>query len=183
MTLKAAANPPQCYPEDVLTSDSDAQIYWLAVHTKPRQEKALAWVLKHQDVGYYLPLVSQPQRNRKRLRFSLLPLFSGYLFLRASPQKKQLAWQTNRVLQIIRVTDQQLLQSQLLNIFHATSWAKVQPCEFALKGRKARVIEGPLAGVEGIIVQQKNTTRLVFQIEAIRQAIRVDIDFRHVQVL
>ncbi|MBA2881491.1 hypothetical protein HNR65_001818 [Desulfosalsimonas propionicica] len=50
---------------------------------KIRREKALAGYLADRGIGYFLPMVRRRQSSAKRERYSLLPLFSGYLFFKA----------------------------------------------------------------------------------------------------
>ena len=182
MTLKLVDNPVPCFPKD-LFGGSGVLPSWLVVRTKPRHEKALAWELNLYQIGYYLPLTLQPQNSHNRSRFSMMPLFPGYLFLRGTPLDRQTALQTGHILQTIQVVDQESLQTQLYWIFRAISVSSVQRCDFAMIGKRVRVIAGPLIGIEGIVIQTKNQSRLIVQVQMIQQAIQVQIACNQIQFL
>lgn len=184
MTLKTSDNPPPCNPENIFDLNLDSLSPWWVVRTKSRQEKALAWSLKKAGISYYLPLLSRPQKNRKRLRMSMAPLFSGYLFLRGTHMERYESLQTGRVAQVIPVEDQVSLRKELKRIYTVSAMEKrLELCDFVEKGQRARVIYGPFACVEGIVERKKNKTRLILTVEVIRQAVRVEIDIDQVQLI
>ncbi len=47
-------NPPAQFPEE--TDLATFQGLWWVAHTKPRQEKALAWDILRAEGSYYLPM-------------------------------------------------------------------------------------------------------------------------------
>ena len=184
MTLKISDNPPPCNPENIFDLDLDCLRPWWVVRTKSRQEKALAWSLKKAGISYYLPLVARPQKNRERLRISIVPLFAGYLFLQGTHMERYESLRTGRIAQVIPVEDQVSLRKELQGISMVTAMEKhLELCDFVKKGQKARVIYGPFAGVEGIVERGKNRTRLILTVQVIRQAVRVEIDIDQVQLI
>src|SRR5688572_4970753 len=60
------------------SSRHKARVY--AVHTKPRQEKALAERLDAAGVSCYLPLTTRLRSWEHRRRIVQEPLFAGYIF-------------------------------------------------------------------------------------------------------
>jgi transcription antitermination factor NusG len=50
-------------------------------------------------------------------------------------------------------------------------------------GRRVRVVRGPLAGLEGILLRRKDQFRLVLSIELIMRAVAVEVDSCDVQPL
>ena len=55
---------------------------WWCLHTKPRQEKAVARFLRTQNISYYLPQVVKVDRTPQGRKIrSVIPLFNSYLFL------------------------------------------------------------------------------------------------------
>jgi transcription antitermination factor NusG len=184
MTLKPSDNPPSCYPEGVFDLKiGDAGPWWVA-RTKSRQEKALAWDLKKSGVKYYLPFVPRQQRCRRRLRMSLVPLFPGYLFFRGTVLEWQRVLRTGRIAQVLEVKDQGILHKQLSDLSLVMA-AQERPelCDLVKKRRKARIVYGPFAGVEGIVEQLKNKVRLILCVDAINLAVRVEIDIDQVRFI
>src|SRR3954454_16477849 len=71
---------------------------WWCLHTKPRQEKAVARALRSEDISYYLPLVVKVDRTPQgRATRSVVPLFPGYLFLLADEMSRLTALRSNRI--------------------------------------------------------------------------------------
>ncbi len=180
MTSKLSEIPPACSTDDLFGLEEP----WWVVRTKSRQEKTLAWSLKKVGINYYLPLVGRPQKNKKRLRLSIIPLFPGYLFFRGTDQDRFETLKTGRVAQVIPVVDQTTLNDELQAIFSVTTIEKnLELCDFVKKGQKVKVINGPFAHTEGIIQGTKSKTRLILMVQAIRQAVRIEIDINQVQLL
>lgn len=181
MTLQAKHNPPACFPSELFRAPHPAEadkVWWVA-RTKSRQEKALAWDLVARKMEYFLPLVARPQNCRNRIRSAIVPLFAGYMFFRGNLTDRQIAMQTGRVAQILAVDDQRGLIAELDHIAQVASQEiALELCDFVKCGQKVRIIDGPFKGIEGIVKKQKNRTRLVLTVAAIRQAAAVEIDLR-----
>ncbi len=182
--MKTGDNPPTCFPEDLFgISVTDDRPWWVA-RTKSRQEKALAWSLKGMGLNYFLPLVNRPQKCRKRLRLSIVPLFCGYLFFKGDQQQRYEALKTGRIAQVLEVANQEKLIFELSRIHSAaTRQQNLELCDFVSKGKKMRIIDGPFQGLEGIVKQRKNKTRLILQVQIIRQAASVEIDINQAQAI
>src|SRR5262245_29318947 len=89
---------------------------WFVLHTKSRQEKALAADLAALGIDHYLPLVRIVRYyGRRKLRIEAT-LFPGYVFLHGEIESAYLADRTDRVAGIISVADQERLEADLANI-------------------------------------------------------------------
>jgi transcriptional antiterminator RfaH len=173
--LKESENPPIVWPEVESLRDF-AGLWWVA-HTKSRNEKALAQDLIRKDISYFLPMNWCVRRIRKRTVRSLLPLFSGYLFFCGQESERTELRRTNRVASIIEVKDQEGFVNELLQIEQALRvGAPLLPHKYIKAGQRYRIIAGPLAGLEGIVVRTKNSIRLVLQIDMLGQATSVEVD-------
>jgi transcription antitermination factor NusG len=180
--LKASENPPIIWPEDKSVVDFTEQ--WWVVHTKSRNEKALAHDLISREVSYFLPMSWKARKSSRRTVRSLLPLFNGYLFFCGSEEHRIQLLQTNRAAGLIPVVDQQQLIHELAQIEQALrAGAPLVPDNYIEKGRKCRVIAGPLMGLTGIVIEQKNATRLVLQVDMLGQAASVEIDVDLIEVV
>jgi len=184
MTIAAHENPPICFPETLFSApnqDESDKVWWIA-RTKSRQEKALAWDLAARKTEYFLPLVSKPQKSRGRMRASIVPLFNGYMFFKGSLLDRQNALQTGRVAQVLEVDDQQGLLSELSQIALAASEKiSLELCDFVKRGQRVRIIAGPFKGLEGVVNKQKNRTRLLLTVAAIKQAAAIEISLDQAQ--
>lgn len=193
--LKLSENPPINWPEEKSIRDF-AGLWWVA-HTKSRNEKALANDLVRRDISYFLPMSWKVQRRRGRTIRSLLPLFGGYLFFCGNENHRLEILQTNRVANLIEVKDQQKLLGELLQIEQALqAGTPIEPHRYIKAGQHCRVIAGPLADLNGIVidvpkrkkgasggpVKTKNVVRLVLQIDMLGQAASVEIDIDMIEI-
>ena len=175
MALRPEQNPDQLFPEDILKEISNDITWWVA-HTKSRSEKALAHFLSKKNIGYYLPLIKTIQPSRNRVRFSMLPLFPGYLFFRGGLDERYQALTSNKIAGIIKVTNPAKLVNELLGIHKVLeSGAKVYPYDYLAEGQRVRITSGPMRGVEGIINRKKSNYHLILRVETIAQAIALDL--------
>ncbi|MHC4708310.1 MAG: transcription termination/antitermination NusG family protein [Planctomycetota bacterium] len=180
--LKEEENPPITWPEEKSVTEFDG-VWWVA-HTKSRNEKALAQDLIRKDINYFLPMNWKVRRRAERTMRSLLPLFSGYLFFCGDEKQRVEVLKTNRVASLIEVKDQQRLCAELLQIERALrAGAPLLPHKYVQTGQHCRVIAGPLADLQGVIVQTKTVTRLVLQVDMLGQATGVEIDADMIEVL
>ena len=168
-------NPPVLWPQ--VESIRDFQGQWWVAHTKSRNEKALAHDLVARKVNYFLPMTLKVSRRSHRTIKSMLPLFTGYLFFCGHENERVELLKTNRVANLLEVTDQGELLRELVRIEQAVrAGVPLTPHKYIERGQWCRVIAGPLLGVEGIVVDQKGGTRLVLQVDMLGQAASVEID-------
>ena len=180
--LKVSENPPILWPNVESVRDFEGQ--WWVVHTRSRNEKALAHDLISKEISYFLPMSWKVRRKSRRTIRSLLPLFSGYLFFCGKENNRVELLKTNRVAHLIEVSDQQKLLDELVQIDQALrSGAPLTPHKYIKAGQRCRVIAEPLIGLEGVVVRTKNATRLVLQIDMLGQAASVEIDIDTIEVL
>lgn len=173
--LKLSENPPIIWPEEKSICDFSG-LWWVA-HTKSRNEKALAQDLICKDINYFLPMNWKVHLRKGRTIRSLLPLFSGYLFFCGEEKQRIELLRTNRVANLIEVKDQKRLLEELLQIERALrAGVPLARHKYLKAGQRCRVIAGPLADLEGIVVKTKTVTRLVLQIDMLGQATSVEID-------
>ncbi len=180
--LKASDNPPTMWPETESIADFVGE--WWVAHTKSRNEKALAHDLRRRDVSYVLPMSWKVRRKSRRTTRSLLPLFAGYLFCCGRENDRLELLRTDRVANVIEVTDQETFVKELLQIEQALrAGAPLIPHKYVKTGKKCRVTAGPLLGLEGVVVQTRGAMRLVLQVDMLGQAASVEIDLDIIETL
>lgn len=147
------------------------------LHTKARQEKAVARHLDAAGCTYDLPLVERVTLTRGRKHRSEVPLFSGYVFLKGEKQHAYDAVATKRVCNIIEVKDQKGLEDELNRIHEAIkSGLPIEEFPRIAVGTLCRVMKGPLQGVEGVVVEEARRTCLVLHVEILGRGAAVEIE-------
>ena len=172
---------PISFPEDVFDLHGDERIWWVA-HTKSRREKALTALLRREGIGYFLPLSEKHYRSNGRTRWSVVPLFSGYVFFRGARIERYTALQTGHIARVIEVNEQERLIRELRQIERVVLMgAVVEPFPFAKVGERVRITDGPFAGLEGVIEMRKGNGRLILSVDAINQAVALEIETDRVE--
>jgi transcriptional antiterminator RfaH len=173
--LKLSENPAMLHPP----VDSLMQIEgtWWVAHTKPRNEKALAWDLVDRGIAYFLPMIQKTTFSGGRKRRGLMPLFSSYLFICGDDPQRLAALATDRVCRIIEVADQATLISELHSLERALSeGAEFNLYPFAVVGQRCRVRKGPFEGIEGTVVSRDSVARLVLQVSLLGCGAVMEVD-------
>ena len=174
--LKASENPPILFP-DAGEIDQLTGTWWVA-HTKPRQQKALAWdILRTAAGGYFLPMYDAVRKSRGRTWKTTLPLFPGYVFLCCDEDQRAAALKTNRIANLIPVPDQAQLIRELDGIKRLLeSKAGIDPYPQLTRGKTCRIHRGPLAGLEGKIERRKGHLRFIVNVSILGQGAMIEID-------
>ncbi len=156
---------------------------WFAVWTRSRQEKAAAAMLRMLGVRYFLPLKSELRQWSDRKQTVCAPLFSGYLFVRINPTKdsRLQVLKTSGIAGFVgngagpsSIPDQQIEDIQTV-LTQKTEFTVIPILE---EGDHVRVVRGPLAGIEGRILQRNRTSHLLISIGMIHKSIAVKLS-RH----
>jgi transcriptional antiterminator RfaH len=159
-------------------------IRWFVAHTKARCEKKLAEEARELKIDVVLPCYKITRRYlRKTVDFEK-PLFPGYLFLRMLPSQRQRIYQSNKLANLLDVVDQQALESQLNAVMRALeSGLEVRLAPEIGVGKRVRILDGPLRGIEGVVEERDGASRVLLQIEFIAQAASVRLDADHLELV
>lgn len=151
---------------------------WCVAHTRPRQEKQLSDDLQTRGVFHYLPLASRTTRSKNtgRISRSLVPVFPGYLFYVRREDQWNEALRTHRIVSTLAVSDQTEFVGQLRQI-HRTLDTGVDFAHGNLfkVGQWARIVSGPLMGLEGIVRRRLSRVRLGLNVQMLGQSISVEV--------
>lgn len=152
-------------------------VWWVA-HTRPRCEKALACDLWVRDIPTYLPLRQKMTRSRRtgRRSWSLVPVFTGYLFFNGNDDERVQALTTNRIVTVLPVADQASLVRQLRDVQTVLSRSNDVECgPKVTAGDWVRVVSGPLAGVTGRVQRALTNLRLALNVDILAQSVLVEV--------
>jgi transcriptional antiterminator RfaH len=150
---------------------------WFVLHTRSRQEKAVADALRAVDVACFLPLNRKPRYYGRRKVVSDLPLFSGYVFMRGQREDAFSVDRADRVASIITVVDQTQLDSELRSLHLALSMgAQLDLYPFLVHGTRVEVRAGPFKGLQGVVDRRLKENRLILQVQSLGQAVSLEMD-------
>lgn len=168
---------PQLHPPGLMDEPLDSDRYWSVVHTLPRAEKALARMLVSTETGYFLPCTQSRSLIRGRIRTAYVPLFSGYLFVRADRDQTSFLPRHRQVASIQPVVDQARLHAELGQVRSLiASGAPLTAVDRLAPGMRVEIMQGPLRGIRGQILDTASGRRFVVSVDFIRRGVSVIVD-------
>jgi transcription antitermination factor NusG len=168
---------------DVMTREN-LNHSWYAVCTRHQHEKTAAKILEYKEFEVFLPVYKARRRWQDRVKEVSVPLFPGYLFVKAGREGCLPILTTPGVSSIISCGGQPstIPFSEIEGIRRIVqSTLRVEPHPFLRCGDRVRVKYGPIAGVEGILLRKKNVARLVISVEMLGKSAAVEVDATHVE--
>ena len=166
---------PDVFPESLFASPGGAP--WTVAHVRSRQEKVLARFLSPIGIPFYAPQREKRARRNGRNFVSYLPLFPGYVFLRAAAEERAQIWRSNVVVRMIDVPDQDLLETELAQIHRLQrSGARLAAVRALDPGEPVRVVDGPFEGYLGIVVRERGAERLLVSVSLLRKTVAVEFE-------
>lgn len=152
---------------------------WFAIHTRHQHEKVAAHTLACKGFEVFLPLYTAVRQWSDRAMEVSLPLFPGYLFLHAGPDRKLSVLATPGVHSLVAFAGVPAVipDGEIEAVRQAIATGmRVSPHPFLKSGDWVRVKCGPLEGMEGILVRAKNQFRLVLSVELVGKSVAVEVD-------
>ena len=150
---------------------------WCALHTRARHEKKVAGVCQGLHVPCYLPLRLHRTFSGGKVNTFRVPIFPGYVFAALAAGEVSELKRTNSIAQRIETRNQEGLLRDLGNVLRVErAQVELEASPILTEGQRVLVTRGPLAGVTGLVRRHKNRHRLQVVVEAIQQALLLDVD-------
>jgi transcriptional antiterminator NusG len=158
---------------------------WFAVYTRPRHEKKVAQQLSNKGIEVFLPLrivISNWKDRRKEVQF---PLFTGYVFVHMFLEDRLSVLRIPGVVQFVASEGKPvpIPESQIEAVRQlVNSGLKYDPYPYVKEGMRVTIRNGPLKGVEGIVVAKRKKHLLVLSVDLIQQSASLEIDINDTDV-
>lgn len=162
-----------------------ADLNWFALSVKNRHEKVVRQLLTNKGFETFLPLYTRRHQYARRAREFDLPLFPGYLFCKFDPTACLPIVTTPGVLRLVGFgrTPVPLDRVEIASIQKAIeARIPVVPYPYWHSGQKVRIRSGALAGVEGVVVGDRPTFRLVLSVTLLQRSVLLEIDASRVEM-
>ena len=159
---------------------------WIVVRSKPRSEKVAHNELVKKNIEAYLPLLKERRKWSDRKKWVEFPLFSSYLFARIDIKDSIFVLQTQGVNTIVKFGKQiAIVQNSVIKAIRLAMEGgyQLEPVEYFVEGNQVEVIAGPMKGVKGIVAKLKGQNRLIIKIDAIQQALSIQIESKFIRNL
>jgi transcription antitermination factor NusG len=153
---------------------------WFAVYTSPRHEKRVAQYFSLRGIDHYLPLYHPRRRWADGSIVTLdLPLFPGYIFVRIDRSERVRVLEVPGVLTVVGgpgCKPASLPEAEIEALRAGLHLRRAEPHPLLSVGQRARIRSGALAGMEGVVVRQKGSLRVVLTVNLIMQSVAVEVD-------
>jgi len=157
---------------------------WYAVYTRSRHEEKVYRGLERKSIAAFLPRIEVWSRRRDRHKKIQLPMFPGYLFVEFPALDNEARLQILTTFGVVRllgspgsgvpipIPDAKIADIQRL----ADSRIEMQHFQYPSVGEPARIIDGPLRGIEGIVLRTDYEKELfVVSVELLQRAVAITL--------
>lgn len=157
---------------------------WYAITVKHQHEQSVRSLLESKGLEAMAPTYRGCRRWSDRLKELDLPLFNGYVFCRFPYQERIQVLDTPGVVKVVsfggipaEIPDAEIAAIQQVTVagLPARPWPYLKP------GDRVRIERGPLRGVEGTLLREKDRLHLVVGVELLQRAMAVELEIDMVQ--
>jgi transcription antitermination factor NusG len=160
---------------------------WYAIRVQAKFEKIASAVLRQKGFEEFLPLYCAKRFWSDRVKQLDLPLFPGYLFCRLDLSERLLpVVTTTGVLGIVSAgRDPVSISDQEIALVRAVvrSGLPAMPWPALSTGSLVLIEHGPLAGVEGLVLDADKKCRLIVSVSMLHRSVAVEIEREWVRPL
>ena len=152
---------------------------WFAAYVRSRHENCVANYLAAREVECFLPQYKSRREWKDRRVDLLMPLFPGYLFIRIPLEERFRALNAPGVIYLVgwRGYPEPLQDTEIEQLKTAMIIGNdPRPHDFIQVGDQVIVTRGPLQGSKGVLLREKNSTRVVLSLDLIQRSMSVEVD-------
>jgi transcription antitermination factor NusG len=151
---------------------------WYAVQTRPHHEKRVEERLRMTSLQTFLPVHRCRHLWKNGVHADLeMPLFPCYLFARASMYDRVNVLRIPGVLGLASSSSHpsKISAAEIETLRAAVESLRATPHPYLNAGDRVRIISGPMAGMEGVLIRRRQELRVVLSIEIIMRSIAVEV--------
>jgi transcriptional antiterminator NusG len=158
----------------------EARLHWYAVHTRSRHERKVRAGLLAQGFEVYLPEFRTLSKRRDRRLMIFKSLFPGYLFIQTQldPDQHLRVIKTPSVVRLVGVrSDPTPIPEHEIASIRLLLGAdeETRPSDSLSVGQLVQVMEGPLRGVIGRVVDTAKARRIVVSVDLLGRAVEASL--------
>jgi transcription antitermination factor NusG len=164
-------------PKSIWQGESDCR--WYAAYTVSCHEKQVSEHLKARGIEHYLPLYTSIRRWASgRIVTRECPLFPSYVFVQMCREERGRVLSVPGILSMVGTSKgaTPLPTSEIETLRSGLHRYNATPHPFLGIGERVRILSGPLAGMQGIVLRHHGGTRIVLSLDLIMKSIAVEVD-------
>ncbi len=152
---------------------------WFAVTVDPKLTQPTLVTLGQKGYDAFTPFQTVVRKWRDRTSEALVPAFPGYIFVRLDVRFRLPVLTTPGVRALVGYGKQPVaIREEEIEAIRRVMKSKL-PAEafpFPQTGDAVRLVAGPLAGLEGVLVSRTKLNRVLIRVTLIQQALAVDVE-------
>src|SRR5215813_446368 len=157
--------------------------FWYALYTQSHCEQLVCDQLTAKGFHIFLPRIDVWSQRAGRRHLISVPMFPGYLFLRHAIDKTSYI-DVRKARGLVRILGERwdklsIVPDAEIEAIHTSIHAclPVMPHPYLREGQRVRITQGPLRGVEGILVQSIPAKGLlILSVDLLQRSVAVRID-------
>ena len=154
---------------------------WHAVYLKSRHEFKVEKKFAETNIDAFLPVIERLRNWKDRKKLVTFPLFPGYIFVHIPDDYNSTlsVLKTSGVVRFLTLEGKPApIPEEQINYLKKLIENKEQidPHPYITEGQRVRITSGPLAGVEGILMEKRTQNLLILSIDLLKQGASVKID-------
>ncbi len=159
--------------------DSIDAIEWYALYTRARHEKAVAEELLRRGIEAFVPLREVRSQWKDRQKRVQLPLFPGYLFVHFDQTRRREVLQPAGAVSLVGLHGVLApipnAQIEALRTICRTN-RPLSPVPYLTEGERIQIVNGPLAGLQGLVSEQEGRHCLIVSVDLLQQSVAVELN-------
>src|SRR5882757_3799786 len=152
---------------------------WFAILARSGREKYATMLLENSGFECFLPIGKSTRKWSDRTKEIEVPLFPGYLFCRMNPNDRLPVLTTPGIIQIVGVgkTPVPVEEEEIAALQRVeNSCLPTTPWPYLQVGHIARIGDGPLKGLTGVVARIKSGMKLILSISLLQRSVAVEVD-------
>ncbi len=170
------------------SQNKTAQKLWYVVYTRSRAEKKVHDELVINNIECFLPLQKKLRQWKDRKKWVEMPLMSGYCFVCISRKEYDKVLQINNVVCYVTferkaavIPDYQI--DNLKQMLKQNDFEVTVSQENFETGKNVEVIEGPMIGLRGELVEIRGKNKFILRLNQINNTFTVEIPAEQISLL
>ncbi|MBD3376112.1 UpxY family transcription antiterminator [candidate division KSB1 bacterium] len=167
-------------------SDLQRDERWYAFVVRPRHEKKVKTYLDKKGIVNFLPVRKTLNQWKDRRRWVESPMFSCYIFARiAFVHRFEVLTVPSVVRQVMFNNEPTPIEDREIEAIEMilASGQTFEVEDGLVPGDRVCIRSGPLAGMEGALVERRNSRWLVISIQAINKSVLVDAGENRIEII
>lgn len=133
---------------------------------------------------HYLALVDSVRKYQQQAKHFTKPLFPGYVFACVPLELKSRIFQQDLLARTIPILDEPRFLRQLDDVKAiVASGYELTVLPLLARGRRVKIVGGPLHGLEGLVDDPTNPAGVVLSVDVLQQGLLVKVPAANLHVL